>query len=346
MGNCSENANCINTDGNYNCEYKEGYSGNGFECTDINECELGIDNCETGFECENIIGSFNCSCPNGSAVDDLGINCIPVAFITTWSTNNEGISLSNQITIPTTGTGYNYNIDCNNDGIYEAVNVTESYTCNYETAGIYQVAITGDFPRIYFNYQGDSLKILSIDQWGAIQWKSMEKAFYGCENLLGYAIDTPDLSNVTNISYMFANAILFNQDINNWNVSNVVNMSNMFNNATDFNQPLNSWNVSNVTNMTYMFYNATSFNQDIFNWNVSNVTDMNFMFYYARSFNKPLNNWDVGNVTKMSYMFRGTSLFNQDLSSWDVDQVRYCWDFYYSTLAWRLPKPNFTSCTP
>ena len=32
---CSENAVCNNTDGNYSCECKEGYEGDGFHCTGV-----------------------------------------------------------------------------------------------------------------------------------------------------------------------------------------------------------------------------------------------------------------------------------------------------------------------
>ena len=70
-------------------------------------------------------------------------------------------------------------------------------------------------------------------------------------------------------------------DISNWDVSNVTNMRWMFYRAHSFNQPLNNWNVSNVTNMMYMFNNAHSFNQPLNNWNVSNVENMLGMFHTA-----------------------------------------------------------------
>ena len=44
--------------------------------------------------------------------------------------------------------------------------------------------------------------------------------------------------------------------IENWDVSNVTNMSSLFANAHSFNQPLNNWNVSNVTFMAEMFSGA------------------------------------------------------------------------------------------
>ena len=54
------------------------------------------------------------------------------------------------------------------------------------------------------------------------------------------------------------NEMDFNDDIQNWNVSNVTDMSYMFCNAYAFNQPLDSWNVSNVTNMMRIFNSASA----------------------------------------------------------------------------------------
>ena len=61
-------------------------------------------------------------------------------------------------------------------------------------------------------------------------------------------IETWDISNVTNMSGMFKNAVNFNHNINDWNVSNVVDMEGMFK-FSSFNQPLDKWNVSNVKDM-------------------------------------------------------------------------------------------------
>jgi surface protein len=195
-------------------------------------------------------------------------------FITTWKTDNPGTSNATSITIPTTGTGYSYDVDWENDGTWDDLGVTGNITHDYGTAGTYQVAIRGDFPRIYFNNEGDKEKILSIDQWGDIAWTSMESAFWGCSNLAGQAVDVPDLSSVTDMSFMFSFASTFNQDIGGWDVSSVTNMSSMFRDASTFNQDIGGWDVSSVTNMRGMFLGASEFNQDISDWDVSSVLDM------------------------------------------------------------------------
>ena len=72
-------------------------------------------------------------------------------------------------------------------------------------------------------------------------------------NLHDCNISKWDVSNVTNMSYMFYKAKYFNQNLNNWDISKVTNLSNMFSYTNNFNKPLNNWNTSNVTNMEGMF---------------------------------------------------------------------------------------------
>jgi surface protein len=248
-------------------------------------------------------------------------------FIITVKTDNAGTSPGTQFTIPTIGAGYNYNVDCNNDGTDEATGLTGNYTCNYASAGTYTVRIkdnAGDgsgFPRVYFNYIGDYLKLLTVEQWGTGKWTSMERAFYGCWNMVLNASDAPDLSNVTDMSRMFASAVAFNQDINSWDTSSVTNMSAMFTNAKAFNQDISGWDTSSATNMGSMFYGASAFNQDIGGWDVSNVTDMSYMFADASAFNGDISGWDVSNVTNMGRIFYNASAFNQDIGGWDVSNV-------------------------
>ena len=56
----------------------------------------------------------------------------------------------------------------------------------------------------------------------------MNRAFAFAAKMVSNAQDTPDLSNVTDMSDMFRGASSFNSDLSSWNVSNVTDMSLMF----------------------------------------------------------------------------------------------------------------------
>lgn len=78
-----------------------------------------------------------------------------------------------------------------------------------------------------------------------------------------------DVSNITDFSNLFTES--FDGDISDWDVSNATNMSYMFAKCESFDCDISGWDVSKVTDMNYMFYEAGSFNQNISKWDVSNV---------------------------------------------------------------------------
>ena len=273
------------------------------------------------------------------------------AFITTWNTGIPGISAQNQITIPTTGPGYSYSIyweEDNNPAVNGTIPgpITGNYTITFPSAGVYRVSITGDFPRIFFNEQGDhpkipltsdAYKIQTIEQWGDILWSSMAHAFQGCFFLKIMTLESPNLSQVTDMSYMFKKAELLNNSIGLWNVSSVKNMSHMFDDANYFNKPLETWDVSNVSDMSWMFFEADNFNQPLGNWDVSHVTDMSSMFKAAYTFNQPIESWDVSSVKTMGFMFNEAYIFNQPLGSWDVSGVTDMNSMFFQTGSFNQP---------
>ena len=233
------------------------------------------------------------------------------AFITTWSTTESDLS----ITIPTfQGETYDYTVDWGDGNTDE--NQMGDAVHEYAEAGEYTVSITGTFPHIYsLAAVEDRNQIIAINQWGDINWSSMYAAFNGCSNLAGQATDTPDLSNVTDMSFMFSGATEFNQNIGDWDTSNVTNMSVMFSGAKVFNQSIGNWNTTNVTNMFSMFSFTDEFDQNIGNWNTSNVTNMAYMFSSAASFNQNISDWDVckvvGAMNRMSFA-NGANEFEED----------------------------------
>ncbi len=307
----------------------------------------------------------------------VSADMIPWAFVTTWKTDNPWW-VANQIIIPIQWAWYNYNIywsGVDNSYTGELLWRTAATTITFPSTGTYQVQITGAFPQIYINSNANTRqKLLSVDQWWTGVWRSMQNAFYGANNMVINATDTPNLSTVTNMSQMFRAATTLVDNgwaMNTWDVSKVTTMQSMFSSARNFNQPIWDWDVSNVTTMQNMFYQAsafnqdiwdwdvskvttmrhmfaaydpwtdTTFNQDIWDWDVSSVTDMLSMFQHNIAFNQPLNNWNVSNVTTMNCMFCYNIAFNQPLNNWDVSKVTDMQWMFYGMINFNQPLNNW-----
>jgi len=224
------------------------------------------------------------------ADDGVGANCAQSDdyFIFSVDTNTTGVgtSSSTQFTIPTLGSGYNYDVICDVDNpqTSTARSLTANYTCNYPMAGTYTIKISsnvdnaifgGGFPRIYFNNEGDKLKITEISQWGSGVWKSMESAFRGTSNMIVTATDTPNLTQVTDMSQMFRFASLANPNVSLWDTSNVTTMELMFNGALAATPNISNWDVSNVDNMDNMLLGltlpTTTYDATLINFNLQNL---------------------------------------------------------------------------
>ena len=251
-----------------------------------------------------------------SATDTLSITVkeTGTAFITTWTASDSDRS----ITLPMEGT---YSVLWGDDTYSADVGGFQSHT--YGAAGTYTVIVLGDgleYIRLYDD-SANARQLGSIEQWGDTKWITMDRAFGKAANMVYRATHVPDLSGVTDMTYMFFNAASFDGDLSSWNVSGVTDMSGMFRDTTSFNGNLSAWDVSRVTDMDNVFHGATSFNGDLSSWNVSGVTDMDSMFFETRSFNGNLSAWDVSGVTGMFAMFHDAASFNGNLSAWNVSEV-------------------------
>lgn len=215
---------------------------------------------------------------------------------------------------------YDYNVDCNDDGVFEITGATADYTCDYSSlggAGVYTIRIKDNignrrgfsgFGLVGASTDYDQKKIIELIQWGTFKWQSMEQAFLRASNMLVTATDVPDFSEVNNMNSMFSSAILANPQTKYWDTSNVENMGSMFRSAWSANPDTSLWDTATVDHMHSMFRGALNANPNTSNWNTSNVQSMESMFRGATSANPDTSNWDISNVSTMLFMFDGVTL--------------------------------------
>ena len=209
------------------------------------------------------------------------------AFKTTWDIASPGDSVTIYTPVvfdPITFSPKEYDFTINwGDG-----SSAENYTGGspnpshvYATSGDYQISITGSFYHMSndpFETGDDTTTIkqlVSVDQWGDIQWESMAGMFQGASNMTYNATDAPDLTKVIDFFGMFNGATSFNGDIGNWDVSSVGGFVDMFKNASSFNADISGWNMSGANTLDDMFWGASSFDQNLGAWDVSNVVSLN-----------------------------------------------------------------------
>ncbi|XP_053550348.1 uromodulin-like [Bombina bombina] len=87
--NCSEcdpNATCKEEMGFLECSCKDGFIGDGFTCTDIDECTYAWSN-NCSFDCINTFGSYECLCRSGYS-QISGNTCVDIDECSTSELNN------------------------------------------------------------------------------------------------------------------------------------------------------------------------------------------------------------------------------------------------------------------
>ena len=270
-------------------------------------------------------------------------------FVTRWNTNlnSTGSSAVNQIKLPLESIGnYNFVVDWG-DGSSNTIttwNQAET-THTYTTAGVYDVTFNGNLKGWRFNNGGDKLKIIEISQWGNMSLGNLGFYFYGCSNLVLTATDAPDLTETTTLRYAFAygSSLGSTGNMNNWDVSGVTDMTGVFANAISFNQSIGNWNLSSVTSIYQMFQGASSLNQDISGWDISSVTNMASLFTLGSSFNQPIGNWNTSSVISMHGAFYGASAFNQPIGNWDLSSVITIDTMFYNAYSFNQPIGNWNT---
>lgn len=111
---------------------------------------------------------------------------------------------------------YDYAIDCNGDGVWDALNQTGTYLCDYSDIqgpsgpGEYTIRIRG----LFSGFSIGTKKLIAIEQWGYNAW---EKLDLRSQSLLMNAQDTPDLSLNPSLAFLFNENTNIHNSTGNWN---------------------------------------------------------------------------------------------------------------------------------
>lgn len=271
----------------------------------------------------------------------------PALFSMTVDTNGTG---NNTVVLPyLDGETYTGTINWGDGNITANSYATREHT--YASGSTYQIIIDGTIG--YFNYKNGAnpevgtSPLVSVNQFGnQFSFGSdIGGYFFNCKQLVSVSEDISlPLSSINNLSYMFSECFVFNQNIDGWFMTGKTDISWMFQDCAIFNQGLNTWDVSSVTNMEGTFYSAQQFNGNIGSWDVSNVTRMDTMFNSCTAFNQDISAWNVASLTDAVFMFnsclyfnspiftannlinafgmfQNAYAFNQDISGWNVTSV-------------------------
>ena len=284
----------------------------------------------------NLINNYNFTFVDGGGV-------IPPFRFTVDTTLGDGLA---QFTIPTTGTGYNYDV-ATSDGQSITGN-TGNTTITFPASGTYDIEITGDFPRIFFDGTGDRLKITNISKWGVGVWDSFYRAFYNCNNMTITATDVPNVSAVTSFYFGFrGTAISGAIDLSSWDLSSVDQIGYMFANCTGITSVnLSSLNTNAIasdgaflganntttvilpvgfrpTVFRNMFSNASSLTNivNVETWNLSSAVRGDYWLQNT-TVQPNISGWTIPPTFTILKGIFGYCQFNVDVSGWDVSNVQ------------------------
>jgi surface protein len=299
------------------------------------------------------------------------------AFVMLVNTGILGETNDNQFKLNFATTGSDTYDVKTSDG-QNLTNQTDVVTLTFPSVGNYLIEVKGN---ITVNYSSggtptntlDRNKLLQVVNWGTFTITSprfqglntqvvakdapiLEGALtftFAARIPIGEAINTWNLTPITNISSMFFNNTAFNQPLNNWNTTSITTATSanagLFQGTASFNQPLSNWNTANFTTFVNMFTSATRFNQNLGAWNVSGANSFGGMFESATAFNNggssDINNWVFSTTQNISFfsMFRSASIFNQPLNNWNTGNVTNMQAMFLSATAFNQPLNNWNT---
>ena len=170
----------------------------------------------------------------------------------------------------------------------------------------YRVIANKDMSN-FFNGFINCVSIGGLEYLDTSQTTTMNKMFYGCQNLENLDVSNFNTSNVTDMSNLFVNCYKIKRlDVSKWNTSNVTKMLDMFRDMVALEEiDVSNFDTRKVTTISGMFQDCLGLSKlDLSNFDTSNVTDMSRLFSFSRNLIEiNISSFDFSQVTSYNLMF-------------------------------------------
>ena len=244
-------------------------------------------------------------------------------FVSTWKTDNAGVSNSTSITLPLVPGTHDFWVNWGKDGKRDHITAYDQaeVTHDYGVAGTYTPRITGTIIGWRFNNGGDKLKITNISRWGCLRLVNEGSYFTGCENMRVTATDTLNTYGIINFSSMFFSCKLLNRNICASNFSSGTNFANFQQDAQTFNQPV-CYRLPSATSIEGFFAGNTLFNQSLDDMYIPLITSFDWLLSNCPAFDQSLAGVIIQNITTMINLLLASRLsvanFSSTLIAWQA----------------------------
>jgi len=184
-----------------------------------------------------------------------------------------------------------------------------------------------------FNNGGDKLKITSVDQLGSVGFDTLERAFYGCNNLTSINAEGSDLTGCISLNGFARNCpSLTSLLTSGWVVSDVEDFGGFITNSTALTSlDCSSWDTSSAT--TFRAFAELAINLATLTtsgWGTSNVTDFYAFIRRTDVTELDVTSWDMSNVTGLElFAERCRDLTSIDTSGWVLSSNPNCYQSFY-----------------
>lgn len=160
-----------------------------------------------------------------------------------------------------------------------------------------------------------------LSGWNPKSATTLASAFWGDSLFTGTGLENWDVSNVSNMNYIFTNCISFDCDLGAWNTESATTMTSTFWDCRLYDgRGLENWDVSKIGDFQWLF-GLSAITQDISGWDMSSAQYLSGMFYQCPVFNVDLSAWNTSNVETGVDMFVSAAAYNQPIEKWDLGKM-------------------------